>query len=136
MMARKTPERAGPQAAADDWVFTGVPAYVKGWCCMAREGTMQRGFSDVGYLFVPHVCAFRPAMISRRAWRQRVQMLAEQVETRNQSGVRGWFHTHYPLLMTLIPKRRHREFAQGVIERGTEAQSAGTISGGSTSAEG
>ena len=64
------------------------------------------------------------------------RMLAEQVETRNQSGVRGWFHAHYPLLMTLIPKRRHKEFAQGVIERGTEAQSAGTISDCSTSAEG
>lgn len=135
-MARERPERAGPQAAAGDWATAGIPAYVKGWCCKAREGTMQQGFSDVGYLFVPHVCSFRPAMISRCVWRKRVQMLAEQVEARNQSGVRGWFHAHYPLLMTLIPKRRHKEFAQGVIERGTEAQSAGTIDGCSTSAEG
>jgi hypothetical protein len=98
-----------------------VPAYVKSWCCKAREGTMQQGFSDVGYLLAPHVRSFRPAIISHRVWRQLVRVLAEQVESRNHPGVRRWFQTHYPLLMTLIPRRRHREFAQGVIERATES---------------
>lgn len=45
---------------------------------------MQRGFSDVGYLFVPHVCSFRPAMISRRVWRRRDH---EPEESRLQPGL-------------------------------------------------
>jgi hypothetical protein len=97
-----------------------VPAYVKGWCCKAREGTMRQGFRDVGYLFVPHVLTFRPAMISRRVWREQVRVLAREIGNASPSGVRQWFQTHYPLLMALIPRYRRREFAQGVIERATE----------------
>ena len=81
---------------------------------------MRQGFKDVGYLFVPHVLTFRPAMISRRVWREQVRVLAREIGNASQSGVRRWFQTHYPLLMALIPRYRRREFAQGVIERATE----------------
>jgi hypothetical protein len=99
---------------------TGLPAYVKGWCCKASEGTLQCGFADVGYLLAARVRSFRPAAVPPRLWQRHMRTLEEHVEARNQAGVQRWFHTHYPPLMHLIPKRRHREFAQGVIQRATE----------------
>ncbi len=71
--------RRKPRTESDGWAAAGVPAYVKGWCCKAREGTMRQGFKDVGYLLVPHVLTFRPTMVSRRVWREEVRVLAREI---------------------------------------------------------
>jgi len=55
-----------------------------------------------------------------------MRTLGEHVEARNQAGVPRWFHAPHPPLMHLIPKRRHREFAKGVIQRATEPATGGT----------
>jgi hypothetical protein len=103
----------------------GFPGYVRGWCCMAKAKTMQRGYRDVGYLLATRVRAFRPAQFDARSWRKRVTCLEEQVGRDERGAIRMWFMTHYPALMHLIPERRHREFVAGFIERAHE-ESNGT----------
>ena len=95
----------------------GFPSYVRGWCCMAKSGTMQRGYRDVGYLLAVRLREFRPALFSIRLWRQQVVFLEEHVERNERGAVRAWFKTYYPALMHMIPARRHGEFVAGFIER-------------------
>ena len=98
----------------------GFPGYVRGWCCMAKSGTMQRGFRDVGYLIALRVGAFRPAHMGVRSWQKHVAFLGEHIRRGERRAIPIWFKTHYPSLMQLIPERRHSEFVAGVIERTTE----------------
>jgi len=98
----------------------GFPGYVRGWCCMAKSGTMQRGYRDVGYLLALQVGAFRPAHIGVRSWRKHVAFLSEHISRGERRAIRVWFKTYYPSLMQLIPERRQSEFIAGVIERTTE----------------
>ena len=114
-------DRGAPVA---NWGNAGFPPYVMGWCCKAREGTMQQGFEDVGYLFATHLGSFRPETIPARLWRRRVRLLREHIETANHTGIRYWFRFHYPLLMNLVPASRYREFARGVIERVASIESS------------
>ena len=103
----------------------GFPTHVRGWCVKAGEGTMKQGYRDVGYLFAPHVCRFRPATVPGWLWLRRVRSLAAPVEAENPAAVEQWFHAHYPLLMDLIPQDRHQDFADGVIERVAELTGGG-----------
>lgn len=84
---------------------------------MAKGKTMQRGYRDVGYLFAPHIRAFRPAQYDARSWRKHVTLLDEHVSNNEKGEIRLWFKTHYPALMHLIPERRHCEFVIGYVER-------------------
>lgn len=87
---------------------------------MAKSGTMQRGYRDVGYLFAVHVPVFRPAIVPTRSWRRLVVRLSGHVRRNEKAAVGAWFKAHYPALMHLIPDRRHREFVAGFIERTRE----------------
>ena len=95
----------------------GLPGYVRGWCYMAKNRTMQRGYRDVGYLMAVRVEEFRPAQFTTRLWRREVALLNQHVEQNDRAAIRMWFQNHYPALMHLIPERRHREFVAGFIER-------------------
>lgn len=97
-----------------------LPGFVRGWCCKAGAGTLQRGFEDVGYLVATHLRALRPAAVPPRSWRRQVRLLEEHVAAGNQSAVQRWFHAHCPPLMRLIPRRRQRDFARGFIQRAGE----------------
>jgi hypothetical protein len=112
MLATKRSRSRVKCAAAD-----GFPGYVRGWCCMAESGTMQRGYRDVGYLIAVRLHEFRPAQISIRLWQQQVMFLEEHVERNERGAIRAWFKTYYPALIHMIPVRRLGEFAAGLIER-------------------
>jgi hypothetical protein len=98
----------------------GFPSYVRGWCCMAKSGSMQRGYRDVGYLLAIRVAEFRPVQFNARLWRRLVMELSGHVRRNEKAAVGAWFKEHYPALMHLIPDRRHREFVAGFIERTRE----------------
>jgi hypothetical protein len=98
----------------------GFPGYVRGWCCMAKHKSMQRGYRDVGYLLVARLRAFRPARCGVRAWRRQLALLDEHLKRNEKGAIRQWFRTHYPALMNLIPARRHGELIAGLIERARE----------------
>ena len=102
----------------------GIPSYVRGWVCMAKEKTMQRGYRDVGYLLAPKVKVFRPAHIAVRSWFKQVAVLGEHIEANDKSAVKNWVCEHYPALVHLMPARRHREFVSGLVERAQEDRSA------------
>ena len=87
---------------------------------MAKSGTMQRGYRDVGYLFAVHVPVFRPASFPVRSWRRRLRGLDEHIRREENAAIKCWFKAHYPALMHLIPVRRHREFVAGFVERTQE----------------
>ena len=57
----------------------GFPSYVRGWCCMAKSGSMQRGYRDVGYLLAIRVAEFRPVQFNARLWRRLVTGLSGHV---------------------------------------------------------
>ena len=98
----------------------GFPSYVRGWVCMAREKTMQRGYRDVGYLLAPKVKVFRPAHIGVRSWLKQVAVLGEHIEANDKAAVKSWVRGHYPTLFQLVPERRHGEFVSGLVERARE----------------
>jgi hypothetical protein len=87
---------------------------------MAKSGSMQRGYRDVGYLLAVRVGEFRPSQFNARLWRRLVMCLFEYVRRNQKTAIREWFRSHYPALMHLIPDRRHREFIAGFIERAEE----------------
>ena len=102
----------------------GFPSYVRGWVCMAKEKTMQRGYRDVGYLLAPKVKVFRPAHIAVRSWFKQVAVLGEHIEANDKSAVKSWVCEHYPALVQLMPERRRGEFVSGLVERVQEDRSA------------
>lgn len=87
---------------------------------MAKSGSMQRGYRDVGYLLAVRVGEFRPSQFNARAWRRLMLELSGHVRRNEKAAVGVWFKEHYPALMHLIPDRRHREFVAGFIERTRE----------------
>jgi hypothetical protein len=81
---------------------------------------MKQGYRDVGFLFAPHLCRYRPARRSREGWRRRVTVLRRIAVARDAPAVHEWFQRHYSPLMQLIPEPCQTEFAEGVIERFAE----------------
>lgn len=98
----------------------GFPSYVRGWVCMAKDKSMQRGYRDVGYLLAPRVKEFRPAHISVRSWFGQVAKLAEHIHRNDKAAVGGWVKRHYPALMQLVPQRRQKELVLGLVEMARE----------------
>jgi hypothetical protein len=94
----------------------GYPAYVRGWVCMARDGSMQRGYRDVGYLFAMKLREFRPDWFSGRAWRYHLRTLWASLETCDDRAATWWFAATYPNLVALIPTRQQAHFMAGVRE--------------------
>lgn len=95
----------------------GCPGYVKGWCCKARERTLQRGYRDVGYLLAPKLKTFRPARFSPRTWGRQLDRLRRLLQAADEAAALGWFVEIYPQLMAVIPLGDRPQFLAGVRER-------------------
>ncbi len=95
----------------------GCPRYVKGWCCKARDRTLQRGYRDVGYLLAPKLRSFRPERFAPRTWAQRLGRLRRLLKTADETAAVEWFAETYPQLMAVIPVGDHPQFVAGVRER-------------------
>lgn len=98
----------------------GFPSYVRGWVCMAKDNSMQRGYRDVGYLLAPRIREFRPAHIGVRSWFQKVAALGQHIESNDKAAVGAWMQQHYPVLMQIVPVRRQRAVIVGLMERARE----------------
>lgn len=99
----------------------GYPPYVRGWFCMAREGTMQRGYRDVGYLLSRRLRQFRPAAVGARAWRYHIDTLRQILALTDQRTAEHWLTATYPGLAALIPAQARGEFIAGMRETRCEA---------------
>lgn len=77
---------------------------------------MQRGFSDVGYLFVPHVCDFQPPKATGVARQHTVWRIQEFCLSGNAQEVLAWCREAYPGLLKTIPRSQHGGVVAGMIE--------------------
>ena len=94
----------------------GYPPYVRGWFCMAREGTMQRGYRDVGYLLAGKLNAFQPRWLSLQAWRYHLNTLLRCLKENDERSYVLWFAVTYPGLGSLIPAKQRQHFFAGFRE--------------------
>lgn len=99
----------------------GYPPYVRGLFCMAREGTMQRGYRDVGYLLSRWLRHFRPATVGARAWQYHIDTLRQTLALTDQRMAEHWLAVTYPGLAALIPAQPRDEFIAGMRETRCEA---------------
>ena len=95
----------------------GCPGYVKGWCCKARDRTLQRGYRDVGYLLAPKLRAFRPERFPPRTWTQQLIRPRRLLNAADEAAAVAWFAEIYPQLMAVIPLADHPQFVAGVRDR-------------------
>ena len=95
----------------------GCPAYVRGWCCKARDRTLQRGYRDVGYLLAPRLRSFRPDRFGPRTWARQLGRLRGFLHAADEAAALAWFAEVYPQLMALIPVGEQPQFMAGVWER-------------------
>ncbi len=95
----------------------GLPSFVAGWCSLAHDRSLQRGYRDVGYLLASRITGFRPANLTSSQWRTTVAVLRSQVHGKNRPAVRQWCLENYPSLMALIPARQHSSFLAGLVEQ-------------------
>lgn len=109
----------------------GTPRYVCGWCGMAKDNRMQRGYRDVGYLLAPRIKNFRPRQWSERKWLARLDVLMSYTARSQHEKVMQWCSAHYPALVALIPKRQQRRFSAGLIEQ-LRPNTASTSEAGTT----
>jgi len=118
-MSRDEQARSGdvPRAPRRGAAFDGCPGFVRGWCCKARERTLQRGYRDVGYLLAAKLRGFRPPRFCRAAWMQQVRRLHRMLRAGDDPAAAHWFSETYPVLMTLIPAVQQRQFLAGARER-------------------
>ena len=98
----------------------GFPNYVRGWVCMAKDNSMQRGYRDVGYLLAPRIREFRPAHIGVRCWFKQVTTLGQHIASNDKTAVGAWMRQHYPVLMQIVPARKQRAVIVGLMERARE----------------
>jgi hypothetical protein len=106
-----------PHPSHDRTLLGGCPGYVRGWCCKARDRTLQRGYRDVGYLLAAKLKTFRPERLSQRTWTQQRRRLRRLLKSNDEAAALGWFVEIYPQLMEVIPVGDHPQFVAGVRER-------------------
>ncbi|MFM8892708.1 MAG: hypothetical protein ACKOTB_14005 [Planctomycetia bacterium] len=95
----------------------GFPAYVRGWCCKARDRTLARGYRDVGYLLAAKLRRFRPPGLSPRRWRRNLGRLRRLLEQDDERAALCWFTETYPELVAMIPVGERWRFVAGVRDR-------------------
>ena len=98
-------------------LLDGCPGYVRGWCCKARDHTLQRGYRDVGYLLAAKLGAFRPERFRPRVWARHVRRLRSLLQASDDAAAAAWFAEMYPRLMAVIPVGERPHFVAGVRER-------------------
>jgi len=103
--------------AHDRTLLGGCPSYVKGWCCKARDRTLQRGYRDVGYLLAPKLWSFRPERFGPRMWSRQLGRLRRLLQAADEAAAVAWFAEIYPQLMAVIPVSDQPQFVAGVRER-------------------
>lgn len=106
-----------PHPAHSRLLLGGCPAYVKGWCCKARDQTLQRGYRDVGYLLAPKLKVFRPERFAPRAWARQLGRLRSLLRAADEAAALGWFAEIYPQLLAVIPVGDRPQFVAGLRER-------------------
>jgi|APCry1669189000_1035189.scaffolds.fasta_scaffold76143_2 hypothetical protein len=127
-MSRDEPSASGSDqhAAGGVAAFDGCPGFVRGWCCKARERTLQRGYRDVGYLLAAKLRRFRPPGFCTAAWTRQVHRLHRLLRAGDDPAAVSWFKETYPVLMTLVPTVQQRQFLAGARERiGTRSRIGG-----------
>ena len=93
--------------------FGGVPKYFEICCHEASRG----GGLDYGhpaYHLSIHLETEVPWDSDSDAWSDEIRGLLELVGMDDDEGVWQWFIEHYPDCMELVPRRRWKQFVQGV----------------------
>lgn len=95
----------------------GCPAYVRGWCCKARDRTLIRGYRDVGYLLAAKLPRFQPVGFSARRWGGHLGRLRGLLEHDDEQATLCWFAETYPDLLAVIPVGERGQFVAGLRDR-------------------
>jgi len=114
--------------------FGGVPTYFRACCWEASQGGAT-GYKRPAYELARHLAHEQPYEMGDDEWSAELQELADLLmpeapdrpttpgglsmiayELRDDEAVWAWFEEHYPRCMKLIPRRRRKQFVEGVYE--------------------
>src|SRR5262245_17411626 len=101
--------------AAASLTFRGVPTFFRCCCIEAERQINGLDYSTPGYHLTLHLRELSPYAAADGEWETAVEDLGTRIEEGDIDAVIHWFNEHYPLCMSLVPKRRRRKFAQGVF---------------------
>lgn len=123
---KDTPQVLPPFSRA---TFTGVPTRFRGWCYTASEGGRSGGYRWVGLQFGNELLSLEPYDLEPDEWHTVVHwMVTECIDPGVEDDASGtaapvdyealdvWLHRHFPRIMKLVPKRRRRQFIDGIVE--------------------
>jgi hypothetical protein len=101
-------------ARSDVPKHTGVPSFFRACCREAGQGGTNT-YRDAGWHLAIHLCDQSPYEIELDDWQGYIEKLKAACEEKDEIEVWEWFHLHYPKCMSLVPKRRKRQFVAGVL---------------------
>ena len=91
----------------------GVPKYFRA-CCMEASRGGELGYGHPAYHLSIHLDSEVPWEADIDGWNDEIQTLLEHLENHDDEGIWDWFTEHYPACMELVPRRRWKQFVQGV----------------------
>ncbi len=93
--------------------FRGVPTYFRA-CCMEASRGGSLGYDHPAYHLSIHLDSEIPWEADLDGWSEEIERLLEHLENQDDDGIWEWFTEHYPACMKLVPRRRWKQFVQGV----------------------
>jgi hypothetical protein len=93
--------------------YGACPTFFLARCRESREGG-SRGYLDAGYTIAGALPGLGPDDIEEDRWSGEIDRLNGLIDERDDVAILDWFGRFLPRCLALIPRRRRRNFLEGL----------------------